>query len=410
MQPENSSGAEILLPRKCSRGLGLPLMRLVNVVLTAAIVFSISGALSAQEIPPRAEARVRAHISYLASPELRGRSGRAKAAARDYIVREFHQNGVEPFFDGQWVQPIPGQTSFTGEPGPPGENIGGCVRGTDPILRDEWIVINAHYDHLGVRNGQTYPGADDNASGVAMLLEVSKQIASAPLKRSVAFVAFDFEESLLWGSRWFIGHTPVEIEQIKFCITADMIGRSLGGLGLPTVFVMGAEHSSVIRSALNSSPERPGLEVAQLGADMIGTRSDYGPFRDQQIPFLFFSTGEHPNYHTPEDTPDRIDYPKATRIIELITGLVQILGNTSDELKWEAPEYQKLEEAKAVLRVTEQLIDAENDGRIKLSATQRFFVTQVKSKTGYMVRKQKVSDDERKWVARTAQLLLLSVF
>jgi len=358
----------------------------------------------------RLENRVRSHIEYLASPELQGRSGPTKTKARDYLVREFIRVGAQPFFHGEWVQPVPGQTGLSGEIGPAGENVGACVRGTDPKLRNEWIVINAHYDHLGKINGQIYPGADDNASGVAMLLEVARQISAQPLKRSVAFVAFDFEESLLWGSRWFIGHTPVPVEEIKLCITADMIGRSLGGLGLPTVFVLGAEHSDTVRQALAETPVPHKLEVAQLGADMIGTRSDYGPFRDQEIPFLFFSTGEHPDYHRPTDTPDRIDYPKATRIIEFVTSLVQRLGNTPEELKWQAPAYQKLEEARAVHRVTEQLMQADDKETIKLSITQRFFVSQVKSKTAYMLKREKVSDEERKWVARTAQLLLISVF
>lgn len=360
--------------------------------------------------PPSLEDRIRAHIEVLASRELGGRSGLAKSKTRDYLIREFIRCGAKPFFSGEWVQPIPGQIDLTGERGPEGENIGACVRGTDPVLRDEWIIINAHYDHLGTWQGQVYPGADDNASGISMLLEVSRAIAAAPLKRSVAFVAFDFEESLLWGSRWFMGHPPVPVEQIRMCLTADMIGRSLGGMGLPTVFVMGAENSDTVRQALQNIPVPAGLEVAQLGADMIGTRSDYGPFRDQEIPFLFFSTGEHPDYHRPSDTPEKIDYAKATRIVTLITALVRTLGNTSSELKWEPPEYQKLEEAKAVLRVTEQLTEADAEGKIKLSITQRFFVTQVQSKTGYMVRVKKVSDDERKWVARTAQLLLISVF
>lgn len=366
--------------------------------------------LCAQEIPPRLEARVRAHIGTLAGPEMRGRRGLGKQGARDYIIREFAECGAKPFFGEEWVQPVPGQSGIFGGMSPDGENIGACVRGTDPVLREEWIILNAHYDHLGVINGEIYPGADDNASGVAMLLEVARQVAASPLKRSVAFVAFDFEESLLWGSRWFIGHTPIELGQIKMCITADMIGRSLGGLGLPTVFVMGAEHSERVRAALAAAPVPPGLEVAQLGADMIGTRSDYGPFRDQEIPFLFFSTGEHPDYHSPGDLPEKIDYDKATRIIELVTELTRDLGNETEAPEWEVPTYQKLEEAKSVNRVTQQLIEADASGKIKLSVTQRFFVTQVQSKTGYMLRQQRVSDDERIWLARTAQLLLISVF
>lgn len=357
------------------------------------------------------EPRMRAHIEYLASPELKGRrSGSGMAATRQYIIKELEKAGTRPFFDGDWVQTVPGQTTLAGDQLPDGENIGGFVPGTDPELRNEWIIVNAHYDHLGVIRGQVYPGADDNASGIALLLEVARAVAARPLKRSVAFVAFDFEESLLWGSRWFMGNTPVGVEQIRFCLTADMIGRSLGGLGLPTVFVLGAEHSTLLRDTLTEVDIPSGLEVAQLGTDMIGTRSDYGPFRDQRIPFLFFSTGEHPDYHLPTDTPDKIDYPKATRIVQLAMRIVTVVGNSEEPLEWEEPVYQKLAEAQAIHRITELLMESDKEGTIELSPTQRFFVSQVRSKTGYMVKKERVSDEERKWVARAALVLLVSVF
>ncbi|WP_437186432.1 M28 family peptidase [Planctomicrobium sp. SH668] len=390
--------------------------RTARVVHLAVAVFALvvgarwTATASAQEVPLTGEAAIRAHISYLASPELKGRAGRSKQLARDYIIREFVRSGVRPFFNGEWIQPVPGQVGLDGELGPVGENIGGCVIGTDPVLKDEWIIINAHYDHLGVLGGEVHPGADDNASGTSMLLEVARTIAARPLKRSVAFVAFDFEETLLWGSRWFIGHTPVDLQQIKLSITADMIGRSLGGMDLPTVFLLGAEHSSLIRETIEKTQVPDGLELAQLGTDMIGTRSDYGPFRDQQIPFLFFSTGEHPDYHRPSDTPDKIDYAKTTRIILLITELVTKLGNGEQPIVWEDPVYQKVEEARAVHQITSHLMKADEDGRFKLTFTQRFFVSQVQSKTGFMVRKGKVSDDERKWVGRTALILLVAVF
>lgn len=353
--------------------------------------------------------QLRPHIERLADPALSGRRGPGRILARDYIIEHFEKFGVQPLFEGSWLQELPGHDGKF-QPEPDGENIGGFIRGTDPRLRDEWIVINAHYDHLGVRNGRVYPGADDNASGVSMLLEVARQLAERPLARSVAFVAFDGEESLLWGSRWFIAHTPMPLEQIRLCVTADMIGRSLGGLGLPTVFVLGAEHSTMLRDLFKEIDVPQGLDVAQLGADMIGTRSDYGPFREQEIPFLFFSTGEHPDYHTPQDTADRIDYDKAARISTLILRLVEEIGNSPVPPEWESPEYQNLEEARAVQRITQQLMAADEAQQIRLSGTQRFLVSQVQNKTAYMVRTEKVSDDERKWLARMAQLLLLSVF
>lgn len=352
-----------------------------------------------------------ADIKFLAAPERRGRAGAGKVEALNFIVQHFQSCGLKPLFDGEWTQTIPGQKSLDGRSqNPSGQNIGAFVQGTDPVLRDEWIIINAHYDHLGVRQGQVYPGADDNASGTAMVMEVARQIAAKPLPRSVAFVGFDYEESLLWGSRWFVAHSPIELKNIRLCITADMIGRSLGGMDLPTVFIMGAEHSTLVRETLARLPVPTGLEVAQLGADMVGTRSDYGPFRDEGIPFLFFSTGEHPDYHTPRDTIDKLDFAKATRVSNLILNLVNEVGASSTSMHWEDPVYQKLEEASAVHRITEQLLKTDAAGGQALSSTQKFFVTQAHSKTGYLLREQRVSDAERKWLMRTAQLLLLSVF
>jgi hypothetical protein len=353
---------------------------------------------------------VRGHIEFLADPQREGRSGEGKIEARKYIVSRMKAQGLRPLFDGSWTQTVPARKALDGEEVPAGENIGGFVPGTDPRLKDEWIIVNAHYDHLGKRHGKIYPGADDNASGVSMVIEVAGQLARNPTRRSVAFVCFDFEESMLWGSRWFIGHTPMDVSQIKMCLTADMIGRSLGGLGLNTVFVMGAEHSGLVREALETVTVPDKLELAQLGADMVGTRSDYGPFRDQEIPFLFFSTGEHPDYHTPRDTPDRINYEKVGRVSSLILALTRELGNAESPIAWEQPEFQKLEEARAIHRVADQLLTSDAAGKIDLSEVQRFFITQVHSKTGFMVREQRVSDEERKWICRTAQMMLITIF
>ncbi len=399
MQPLQLS-SRLCAGRICQR-LGLTLIAVLLVGLAHSEVV-------AQQ--PITASQIRPHIEYLASPQRRGRRGDGKEQARKYIISHFEEAGLTPLFSGEWRQIVPDRGADSGEAGEEGANLGGFIPGSDPVLKDEWIIINAHYDHLGVQWGQVFPGADDNASGVSMLIEVARELKKTPLKRSVAFVAFDFEESLLWGSRWFMGHLPMPVEQIRFSLTADMIGRSLGGLGLPTVFVIGAEHSGVVRNALQNLQAPKKLEIAQLGADMIGTRSDYGPFRDQQIPFLFFSTGEHPDYHTPDDTADKIEYDKAARICSVIRELVFVIANGDVAPEWESPAYQKLEEARAVYRVTEQLLESEMAGDIRLSAMQRFFVTQVKAKSGYMLKAGRVSDDERKWVARTAQLLLVAVF
>lgn len=392
-----------------TRTMPVPVRQAWTVVVCAVLTPAISPADNDRSPAITAE-DLRPHIEFLASPELEGRTGRGKAQAREYLVRWFQEQKLQPFFGESYRQAIPRPATEEAPAAVLGYNVGACVVGTDPVLKHEWIVVNAHYDHLGVRNGEIYHGADDNASGTAMLLEVARNVVRSPGRRSIAFVAFDLEESMLWGSRWFVAQPPVPREQIKLCLTADMIGRSLGGLDLPTVFVLGGEHSPQLRQILNDVPVPDGLELAQLGTDLIGTRSDYGPFRDERIPFLFFSTGEHPDYHKPTDTADRIDYPKAARISTVIQALLMRAANDDEAPQWSDREPQNLAEAAAVHRVAGHLLKAHDDGRRELTNMQRFFVSQVHSKTRFLVEKEQVTDDERGWLVRAAQLLMLSVF
>ncbi|QDU39379.1 Aminopeptidase S [Maioricimonas rarisocia] len=355
---------------------------------------------------------VRPHIELLAGPDFRGRSGLDALRTARYMAAHFKAVGLQPLFDGEFLQPIPGATEAGKQTRVIGRNVGALLPGSDPELKDEVIIISAHFDHLGVREGQTYAGADDNASGVSMLLETARRFASLEEKprRSIAFVGFDLEERMLWGSRWFAAHPPWPLEQVKLFITADMIGRSLGDLPLPLVFVLGSEHSTEVRELLDSTSVPDQLSIARLGIDLIGTRSDYGPFRDREVPFLFFSTGEHPDYHTPQDTPERIDYPKVARVSTFIADLTTAVANTDEPPKWTEPQVADVEEARTLNRITSLLLEADKGPEIQLGGMQRFFVSQVHSKTDYIVRRGDISAAERKWLTRAAQLLMLSVF
>ncbi|MCA8997492.1 MAG: M28 family peptidase [Planctomycetaceae bacterium] len=354
---------------------------------------------------------VRPHLEYLASPDRRGRDTWGKQESRDYILARFQEYGLQPLFpEDSWWQWLPNRDPDDGSDNYEGQNLGGFVQGTDPQLRQEWIVVNAHYDHLGVIRGRIYPGADDNASGVSMLLEVAERIAKSPLRRSVAFVSFDREEELLWGSRWFVAHSPIPLDQIKLCVTADMIGRSLGGLQSQTVFIMGAEHSHAVRHAIDHVPLPDKLELAPLGTDYVGPRSDYAPFRDERIPFLFYSTGETPDYHTPRDTLDKIDFDKTARISTHILRTIQTLGDSEEDIHWRPAEYHNLEEAQAVHRVVSTLLNADDGGRYALSNSQRFFVSQIFAKTKYMLSVERVTDEERSWLKRATQILMFTTF
>jgi len=369
--------------------------------------------------------RMRAHIEFLASPKLAGRSGAAKVEARRYIIDQWKKAGLQPLFGGlpgqapqeiklpdatDFEQPIPGAAEENGSVPILGRNLGAWLPGSDPKLAEEIIIVSAHYDHLGTRDGQVFLGADDNASGVAMMLETARYLAAEKNrpKRSIAFVAFDLEERMLWGSRWFAAHPPKPIEQVKLFITADMIGRSLGNLPLPVVFVMGSERAPELRTALDTVGAPKGLEVCRLGTDLVGTRSDYGPFRDREIPFLFFSTGEHPDYHTPRDTADKIDFPKAARIASVILKLVQNVGDADMPPTWSEPDEKNLDEPRMLHRITTLLLESEKQK--PLTQTQRFLVTNVQNRSKQILDANKMSADDRIWLVRMSQLLLVSVF
>jgi hypothetical protein len=353
------------------------------------------------------------HVAYLASDDLQGRgSPESRQLAAKYVVTDFKRLALEPLFGKSYAQEVPGVQEEDGTIPIWGINIGALLPGSDPVLKDEIIVLGVHYDHLGMRNGKIFPGADDNASSVAMMLEVARQLATGVErpKRSIAFVGFDLEEHLLWGSRWFAAHPPWKLSQIKLFITSDLLGRSLGDLPLPAVFVMGSEYGTGLTPLLKNLEPPKGLELARLGADLVGTRSDYGPFRDEKVPFLFFSTGEHPDYHTPRDTPDRLDYQKLASISNVILEVVRQSADSTTPPEWIKQPAPDLEEARTIHRITDLLQAADVSGKKPLTQLQRFLVTQTHNKTGQILRKGELTKEERVWLIRSAQALLFTVF
>jgi hypothetical protein len=358
-------------------------------------------------------APLRKHVEYLASPELEGRgSPKSRQLAAKYLVQEFKRLDLKPLWGDHYVQEVPGIRDANGIQPIWGLNVGAMLVGSDPQLKDEIIVLGVHYDHLGIRDGKLYPGADDNASSVAMLIEVARQLATAKERprRSIAFVGFDLEEHLLWGSRWFAAHPPWPLAQIKLFITSDLLGRTLGDLPFPAVFVMGSERGTGMSALIKEMTPPLGLELARLGADVVGTRSDYGPFRDEKVPFLFFSTGEHPDYHTPQDTADKLNYPQLASISNVVLHVLQQTANTANAPTWIESPVPDLAEAQTIHRITELLQQADRQGDHKLTGVQSYIVTQAHNKTSQILKKGEITKDDRVWLIRSAQALLYSVF
>ena len=358
------------------------------------------------------------HVSYLASPRLEGRgTPRGKQLALDYIEQRFRDLKLEPLFGKSgFVQNIPGPKNAEGKPTIVGRNIGGVLGGSDTGLRDEYVILSAHYDHLGVSKGQVYPGADDNAGSVAMMLEVARRLVHTGKRprRSVVFLSCDLEEKLLWGSRWFVAHPPWPLERVKLFITAEMIGRTLGDLPMRTIFVLGGEHADGLRPIVNSIAVTPELEVAHLGIDLIGTRSDYGPFWNEKVPFLFFSGGEHADYHSPRDTADRLDYERTAHVSSLIEEVCRRIADADEPPAWTDKPAHDISEVRALHRITDLVLKtddaAQAAGKPRLTQVQRFTVTNVRARTAQIIERGEVEPGERPWLIRSAQLLLLTVF
>lgn len=353
---------------------------------------------------------IRPHVEYLASDDLRGRRGLSALAAARYIEDHFRKLELLPLFDGEYLQKIPGPPREDGRKTIYGQNVGAWLPGSDPELRDEFVIVSAHYDHLGMREGKIFHGADDNASGTSMVLEVAERFASLKKRpaRSMVFLAFDLEEHMLWGSRWFASHAPWKMEQIKLFITADMIGRSLGNLPIATAFVMGSEHGSTLPGTLDEIGEPAGFNIARMGIDLIGTRSDYGPFRDRKVPFLFFSTGEHPDYHKPTDTAEKINYEQVAAVSSLVFRVTKNVAESATPPVWVETVEPQLAEVRAVHRISELLLEAGRNG--ELNTFQQFIVTQAEVQTRLILERETVTPEERVGLIRTAQILLLSVF
>lgn len=220
-------------------------------------------------------------------------------------------------------------------------NIIGILEGSDPVLKDEFVVIGAHYDHLGMGgqgSGSRMPdtiaahiGADDNASGTTGVMELAALLSKnqIQLKRSVLFVLFGAEEMGLLGSRHFVKNLPVSKEKVVAMLNLDMIGRlneknavAVGGTGT----------AKEIDSLLTNIAKKGNLQLS-FSPEGFGA-SDHASFYAENIPVMFFSTGAHSDYHTPLDSPDKINYEGMIQVLELVGDVAIAIANSDEKLNF----------------------------------------------------------------------------
>jgi len=219
-------------------------------------------------------------------------------------------------------------------------NVVGILPGSDPVLRNEYVVFSAHMDHVGVAEpvdgDSIFNGADDNASGTVTVVELAEAFATLEPRprRSMIFLAVSGEEKGLWGSAHFTEHPPVPIDAMVAGLNADMVGRNWRD----TIAVIGREHSdlgSTLDRVAAAHPETGMTPVGDLWPEEgLYQRSDHYNFARLGVPVLFFTSGLHPQYHTPADAPDLIDAEKTARIGQLLFWLGLEVANSDARPAW----------------------------------------------------------------------------
>jgi Zn-dependent M28 family amino/carboxypeptidase len=286
------------------------------------------------------------HDKYLSSDKMQGRfpgtKGNNDAAA--YIAKYFKKYGLKKFNDNYFqsftlfvkegLNKVKSDSVKT-------QNVVGYIEGSDEKLKNEFIVIGAHYDHWGWGGKNSgskkkdtvaiHNGADDNASGVSALLCIAEELSKAAVKpkRSIIFVSFSGEEEGLLGSKYFVAHLPVEKTAVKVMLNMDMVGRLneekqiyMGGAG---TFPDGV---SLMKKLGENSGLNPVIHAGEVGG------SDHVSFYKSSISVIGFHTGGHPQYHTPEDDIDLINIEGGALVAKYIYNALFAIADYKQDLNF----------------------------------------------------------------------------
>lgn len=311
------------------------------ILLTAALVLSGCVAAPAAPVAPPPAAAVETgpsqlleDVRILSADDMEGRDTGSPGGerARAYIVSRLEAIGVQapPFGRLQPFQ-ASGRTA-EGVKAFSGVNIVGLIPGTR--VPDRYIVVTAHYDHVGVSGGQIYNGADDNASGVATMLEMARRLKADPPEHSVLIVSLDGEERGLLGAREFVRAPPVPLSSISLNLNFDMTARAETDGHL---WVTGTYQQPQLRPILEAvAPQGPvsfafGKDTPQdTGENNWVDASDHGAFHEAGVPFLYMGVDYHPDYHRPSDDFERITPAVFTSATEIAIAGFRALDRAMD--------------------------------------------------------------------------------
>ena len=273
-----------------------------------------------------------ADVEYLASDELEGRSTGTEGnrLAQEYIISRFDDLGLANFNDDyrhlfDHTNPR-SQVVFRNA-----VNIIGYIEGSENP--DRFIAVTAHYDHLGVRDGEIYNGADDNASGTGGLMAAARYFTEYQPENSLLFIAFDAEEQGLGGARYFVNNPVVPLEQIVMNLNMDMISANFEN----ELYAVGTYHYPFLKPIIEVLTEDASVDML-FGYDSDEWEqdwtmaSDHGPFHEKGVPFVYFGVEDHPHYHQPTDTFENINPDFYLRAVETIINILDGLDKQLDEV------------------------------------------------------------------------------
>lgn len=275
-------------------------------------------------------AQLLADIEFLASDELEGRltGTEGNRVAREYIADRFQSLDLLMFGD-TYEQHFSFTNTRSGVDFDLAVNLIGYIEGSSHP--DRYIVVTAHYDHLGVRDGEIYNGADDNASGTGGLMAAARYFSHNQPENSIIFVAFDAEEQGLQGARYFVENPPVPLDQFVMNVNMDMISTNFEN----ELYAVGTNHYPFLRPMIEESTADAHIDVlfgydGADGRDDWTMSSDHGPFHQQGIPFIYFGVEDHPHYHQPSDIFENINPDFYAYAVETIIGFLRDVDQNLD--------------------------------------------------------------------------------
>ena len=287
---------------------------------------------------------LRGHVAFLSSDLLEGRDtpSRGLNIAAEYIATQFALIGLEPAGSVGYFQKA--TVSRRGETYS-SQNVAGLLRGSDPKLRDQYVIVSSHYDHIGVAStgdDRIFNGANDDASGVATVLETASALASLHPhpKRSVLFLLFFGEEKGLLGSQYYAAHPLKPLEQTVAQLNLEQMGRtdSSEGPKLKSANLTGWEYSTLTQTLVEAG-RQAGVTIAKdpKASDAYFNRSDNAPLARLGIPAHTMSvTYEFPDYHAVGDEWQKIDYANMAQVDRAVALTVLRLASSPVTLKWNA--------------------------------------------------------------------------